>query len=118
MGSIETGERIAALRKIKGWSQSELGEKIGLTQASVSEIERGVKRESVESLKAIADALDTDIGYLLTGKEPNKELPKYYMRVGSGLQPPPAFQLAATDLRHGLSVHWCWKCRVLPTVRR
>ena len=66
VGSIETGERIAALRKSKEWSQSELGEKIGLTQASVSEIERGVKRGSVESLKAIADALDTDIGYLLT----------------------------------------------------
>ena len=87
MGSIETGERIAALRKAKEWSQSELGEKIGLTQASVSEIEQGVKRGSVESLESIADALDTDIGYLLTGREQNKELPKYYMRVGSGLQP-------------------------------
>ena len=71
MGSIETGERIAALRKAKEWSQSELGEKIGLTQATVSEIERGVKRGSVESLEAIADALDTDIGYLLTGRESN-----------------------------------------------
>ena len=50
VGSIETVERIAALRKAKEWSQSELGEKIGLTQASVSEIERGVKRGSVESL--------------------------------------------------------------------
>jgi transcriptional regulator with XRE-family HTH domain len=87
VGSIETGERIAALRKIKGWSQSELGEKIGLTQASISEIERGTKRGSVESLESIADALDTDIGYLLTGKEPNKDLPKYYMRVGNGLHP-------------------------------
>ncbi len=71
VGSVETGERIAALRKAKEWSQSELGEKIGLTQASVSEIERGVKRGSVESLEAIADALDTDIGYLLTGRESN-----------------------------------------------
>ena len=72
VGSIETGERIAALRKAKEWSQSELGEKIGLTQASVSEIERGVKRGSVESLESIADALDTDIGYLLTGRESNQ----------------------------------------------
>ena len=64
VGSIETGERIAALRKIKGWSQSELGEKIGLTQASISEIERGTKRGSDDNedfralLLAIVDSIE------------------------------------------------------------
>lgn len=46
------GKRIAAARKSKGWTQEELGEKVGLTATGISSIEAG-KSHSQESIKKI-----------------------------------------------------------------
>ena len=48
------GERIRALRKEKGWSQEELGEKASLHHTYVGAVERGEKNASIETLGRIA----------------------------------------------------------------
>lgn len=43
------GERVRALRKSKGLTQSDLGNKVGLTFSAISAIEKGIS-ESTETL--------------------------------------------------------------------
>lgn len=59
------GERVRELREARGWSQSELGERAGLSQVHVSYIETG-KRLGLahETVSALADALGVSIDEL------------------------------------------------------
>lgn len=54
------GASIRRRRKQKGMSQTELASLLGLTQAAVTQWERGVTAPSVDNQLAIAKALDTD----------------------------------------------------------
>lgn len=66
------GERVRRLRKARGWAQADLGDKIGLRQLAVSQIETGkTSSPRSETLAALADALDTSVDYLLNGSEPS-----------------------------------------------
>jgi len=47
--------RVRALRKTHGWSQEELGDKIGLSQTQVGKIERGTQRIQPHVLEQLAD---------------------------------------------------------------
>lgn len=58
-------ENIRIMREIRGLSQSELAEKIGLQKQNVSAYERGVKVPTVEKLVAIADTLSCSTDKLL-----------------------------------------------------
>lgn len=60
-GSTFGGEQIKAAREIKGWSQEELGRKLGKTKMWISLIERGkrsIKPEDASQLRAVL-GLDT-----------------------------------------------------------
>jgi transcriptional regulator with XRE-family HTH domain len=57
----ELGERIRIIRKANGLTQEELGEKAGLSYKFVGEIERGQVNPSLDTLVAIAKALDSDV---------------------------------------------------------
>lgn len=58
------GENIRRLRKERGWSQEELGERAALSYKFVGEIERGVVNPSLDSLLNIANALAIKIAKL------------------------------------------------------
>lgn len=58
----ELGKRIRELRKLKGLTQEELGEKADLSYQFVGEVERGKVNISFDSLLKIARALEIDIG--------------------------------------------------------
>jgi transcriptional regulator with XRE-family HTH domain len=60
----ELGKRIRELRKIKGLTQEELGEKANLSYKFVGELERGTVNVSLDSLFRISQALDIYIGDL------------------------------------------------------
>lgn len=62
---VLVGERIRALRKDRGWSQEELGEKADLHHTYVGAIERGEKNASIDTPDKIADALGVVIADLL-----------------------------------------------------
>src|SRR5512138_1834685 len=55
------GDNIRSLRKSKDWSQEILGERAGLSYKFVGEVERGAVNPSLESLGALATALDVEV---------------------------------------------------------
>jgi transcriptional regulator with XRE-family HTH domain len=60
----ELGKRIREIRKIKGLTQEELGEKANLNYKFVGELERGKVNVSLDSLVRISKALEIYIGDL------------------------------------------------------
>ncbi len=52
----EIRKLIVDMREREGLTQKQLAKKSGLTQSNISNIEKGVTRPTVESLKKIADA--------------------------------------------------------------
>ena len=58
---VLVGERIRNLRKERGWSQEELGEKADLHHTYVGAIERGEKNASIDTLEKIAVAFNIEI---------------------------------------------------------
>ena len=59
------GGRIRTLRKLKGWTQEQLGEKAIVDYKFISEIERGNKNPSFEILYKIAGAFEIELSELL-----------------------------------------------------
>lgn len=55
------GERIGKLRKARRLTQSELAEKIGLDNSHLSRLETGKHYPSLDSLEAMAQALDVEL---------------------------------------------------------
>ena len=68
MDAKKTGELIAALRKEKGWSQTELAERLGVTNKAVSRWETGRGYPDVELLPLLAKELGVTISELLDGE--------------------------------------------------
>ena len=62
------GERVKEERKKRRWSQADLGAKVGVSQAAISEIERDVPKSS-RLVILIAKAFKVDVTYLTDGKE-------------------------------------------------
>lgn len=64
------GQRIKQLRVQKGFSQEELGEKIGVKKAAINKYETGIVVNLKRStLIKLADALDTTPVYLMWGDD-------------------------------------------------
>ncbi|WP_446904493.1 helix-turn-helix domain-containing protein [Burkholderia sp. YIM B11467] len=51
---------IAKLRLSKGWSQGQLAQKVGTTQAQISKIERGVQNVGIDTIEQLAIALEVE----------------------------------------------------------
>lgn len=54
------GNRIKTIRTEKGFSQQELGNKVGLSADRIQKYENGARKPKLELLKKIADALEVD----------------------------------------------------------
>jgi transcriptional regulator with XRE-family HTH domain len=67
--NVELGVKLQVIRKRRGLSQAELGEKIGLSQRAVSAYEGGYNRISAPVLLKLAEALRTSIPELLGKKQ-------------------------------------------------
>lgn len=71
------GQRLARLRKERGFTQNELAGRIGLTQTLVSDYERGKLRLNAEMVVRFARALSTSADVLLgLGAETAPALPR------------------------------------------
>jgi transcriptional regulator with XRE-family HTH domain len=66
--SESLGERIARLRRGKGWSQRELGRRSGSTASSISKYERGTYQPGADAVIRFSAALGVSSDYLLTGR--------------------------------------------------
>ena len=67
----KVGKTIAQLRSNKDITQSELGERIGVSFQAVSKWERGETLPDVSVLPDLADVLETTVDYILRGSEIN-----------------------------------------------
>ena len=61
------GMRIRQVRRARGWSQSELAEKCGISMSFLGHIERGSRIMSMETFANICTALDSGADELLWG---------------------------------------------------
>ena len=68
------GKTIAELRKEKGWTQIELAEKLQVSDKAISKWEKDNGAPSVEFFPLLADLFGVSIDYIMTGKEPEKEV--------------------------------------------
>ena len=69
MNIQKVGEQISALRKAKGITQSDLGERLGVSFQAVSKWERGETLPDVTILPDLAKVLETTIDNILSGGE-------------------------------------------------
>lgn len=61
------GQRVASLRKDKGWTQGELAKKIGRDEQYLSKVERGERRPGPKTRNGLAAALGAAVEYIVTG---------------------------------------------------
>lgn len=61
------GERIKQARKVKGWTQEDLAEKIDVAVAYMSRIESGRTQINLTRLAQLSTELDVSIEELITG---------------------------------------------------
>jgi len=60
------GQRVKELRRIKGWTQTELGERVGLSLPQIGRYERGIVASvSVDTVHQFADVFDVPEGDLV-----------------------------------------------------
>jgi transcriptional regulator with XRE-family HTH domain len=62
--------RIRAFRKLKGYTQTELAERLGVSIAIVGSIERGTRRADAKILKRISEALGVEQEELASNQSP------------------------------------------------
>ncbi len=65
----KVGQQIAALRKAKGLTQAQLGERLGVSFQAVSKWERGETLPDAGVLVDLAAVLETSVDSILTGGE-------------------------------------------------
>ena len=65
----KVGEQIYLLRKIKGLTQNELGERLSISAQAVSKWERGETLPDTAILSDLADILETSVDNILRGGE-------------------------------------------------
>lgn len=72
---MSIGERITQLRTEKQISQGQLADMLGVTRQAVSKWENDQTSPDTIRLIKLADALDTEVEYLATGRKPVYEQP-------------------------------------------
>jgi len=58
---LDIANAVLRLRLAKGWSQSELARRAGTKQANISKLENGLGNPTLDFLRRVAKALDTDL---------------------------------------------------------
>lgn len=69
MDTQSIGNRIQICRGAKNWTQEDLSNASGVTEATISRLENGhhKRRPNVETVQKLADALEVEAGWLLVG---------------------------------------------------
>ena len=71
MDLINTGKFIADLRKEKGLTQAQLGERMGVTNKTISRWETGVYLPPADALLALGELFNVSVNEILSGKQLN-----------------------------------------------
>ena len=69
---VTLGDRITELRKAKGWNQTELAKKIGVSYTQMSRYEIKGVQPPANTLKKLAEVFDTTVDFLISGDKDEK----------------------------------------------
>ena len=72
MDTVKIGKFLKELRKEKGYTQETLGEKVGVTNKTVSRWETGTYMPPVECLILLSDIYDVSINEIVAGQRLSK----------------------------------------------
>lgn len=75
---MNVSARIRELRKIKGISQDELAEKLGVSRQAISKWENEQSIPDIDKVISLSDYFDVSTDYLLKGVEPVTSMNKKY----------------------------------------
>lgn len=82
------GSRIKSCRRRKNFTQEQLAENLGVSVGYVSQAERGATKINIEFLSSVADILQCDTAFLITGSSQGSanymadEISSRYSRLG------------------------------------
>lgn len=62
------------LRKISGFTQKELAERLGISRSAIGNYEKGIREPDLETLEKIADFFNMDMGQLIGKDNVNKAI--------------------------------------------
>ena len=79
--SNKIGKYITELRKKKGYSQKELGDKLFVSNNTISKWERGSLLPDIENIKKLAEVLDTDVERIIYGENKSIKKSKKYITI-------------------------------------
>ena len=71
---MSTGDRITQLRKVMGWSQEELGSRVGVSRQAVSRWESDQAMPETETIIELSRIFDVSVGYMLGTEEKNETI--------------------------------------------
>lgn len=71
------GERIRLFRQINKMNQVELAEKLGITQAHLSDLENGKAEASIKLLIRLSSLFDVSLDYLIFGEKKRSNFQNY-----------------------------------------
>ena len=64
---VQLGKRIQALRRAKGWTQTDMAVHLDMNRGHISDIEQGKREAGIITLQVIARGLETTMAELLKG---------------------------------------------------
>ncbi|QQZ64487.1 helix-turn-helix transcriptional regulator (plasmid) [Paenibacillus sonchi] len=80
------GELIRLHRKMAGWTQEQLAERVGTSFSYIGALERGERNMTVDTLESIASALQIDFFDLLQPASMGSETTEYLLAIHLLLQ--------------------------------
>ena len=73
MDQVKIGAFLAKLRREKGWTQAELGERLGVTNKTISRWENANYMPDIEMLRLLSEEFDVTINEILCGERVSDE---------------------------------------------
>jgi|GEM_PF-282749 len=73
---LDIADAVLRLRLAKGWSQSELARRADTRQANISKLENGLANPTVDFLRRVAQALETELTVQLGSEHPAQPAPQ------------------------------------------
>lgn len=78
MSASDFKDVLRQLRLERGWSQSDLADRLQSTKSTVSNWEQGTRIPKVDMLEEIADLFNVDVDYLLGKTDKTTKIPQPY----------------------------------------
>ena len=63
---VRLGDRIRKLRKARGWTQTEMAERVGIDRSFLADVERGKRNISILNLELIAKGFRVSLSQLFS----------------------------------------------------